>query len=801
MAHSGNCTRHHRRTQATSPSATRARSGRRLAALMAIAALFAAGARSASAADAVEARVQRAALATYIHGITPEIAAREVGADGVATLSALLADASFPRRDNVVAFLGHLGADDAEQAISAFLRNPPGPLAVAEEDRALLLGPQAIGQIAGRGSARALGALMAMTAHGAKGGILAAGAARAADPASLRDDLLEMALRGLAYSGAAAARSRLEDIAADRVVPAPGGRALRRAANSAVRLFDALHGGAPDAGTPAGEADAGVQSDAVASGAAAAALDTQTVAHDSGLDYANHVNVTSPMTDARLDQVLADGSLRVGRGDFDIDVSCCVTYSRTSAAKTFGSAGDGLDVIDDSTELNAVLNNSAARVKVVRAINYCGGPATNVIGCAWVGGYGVAVVRRSTLGSESVLWVHEYGHNVGLGHHTDSRYVMYGVDYGTNNGIAQYECDRYHSPSAGARADLAVVGACTDTDGDGVQDAIDNCPTVPNFDQADSNGDGIGDACDFVGCGNGIKESGEECDGSDLGGATCVSLGFTGGTLACDANCRFDLSACTWCGNGVREPGEACDGADIGTATCADVGCTAGAPQCGPTCALDYSSCGGCPVCDGDGLCEADEDCTGCPGDCVTGNGAVCGNGVCEAGNGENCLTCPSDCRGTQNGKPSGRFCCGDGGGANPVGCTDARCISSGFQCTTVPGAPSCCGDGSCSGIENGYNCEVDCGPPPFCGDGACNAAEDSCICPGDCGAPPGSEVPGISCTDGVDNDCGGGVDCADLDCAVDPACQCLPASASCTDNGDCCSGKCAGKRNARTCR
>ncbi len=35
-----------------------------------------------------------------------------------------------------------------------------------------------------------------------------------------------------------------------------------------------------------------------------------------------------------------------------------------------------------------------------------------------------------------------------------------------------------------------------DSDGDGVNDGSDNCPLVSNPDQADSNGDGIGDACD-----------------------------------------------------------------------------------------------------------------------------------------------------------------------------------------------------------------------------------------------------------------------------------------------------------------
>jgi len=46
-------------------------------------------------------------------------------------------------------------------------------------------------------------------------------------------------------------------------------------------------------------------------------------------------------------------------------------------------------------------------------------------------------------------------------------------------------------------------------------------------------------------CGDGIKEGTEECDGKDLGGTTCESLGFTGGDLSCTASCTFDTSVCT----------------------------------------------------------------------------------------------------------------------------------------------------------------------------------------------------------------------------------------------------------------
>ncbi len=49
---------------------------------------------------------------------------------------------------------------------------------------------------------------------------------------------------------------------------------------------------------------------------------------------------------------------------------------------------------------------------------------------------------------------------------------------------------------------VVVTGAMTleqsapDADGDGVPDAVDNCPDTANADQADADGDGIGDACD-----------------------------------------------------------------------------------------------------------------------------------------------------------------------------------------------------------------------------------------------------------------------------------------------------------------
>lgn len=39
----------------------------------------------------------------------------------------------------------------------------------------------------------------------------------------------------------------------------------------------------------------------------------------------------------------------------------------------------------------------------------------------------------------------------------------------------------------------------------------------------------------------------ETCDGADLGGVTCASLGYRGGTLGCDGTCGHDTSACDAC--------------------------------------------------------------------------------------------------------------------------------------------------------------------------------------------------------------------------------------------------------------
>jgi hypothetical protein len=163
------------------------------------------------------------------------------------------------------------------------------------------------------------------------------------------------------------------------------------------------------------------------------------------------------------------------------------------------------------------------------------------------------------------------------------------------------------------------------------------------------------------------------------------------------------------CGNGVLDAGEECDGTNLGGATCG--GCI-GTPTCTSACRLDLGACA-------NGICDTAETCASCPADCV-GAGAACGNGVCEAGNGESCVTCPTDCAGVQGGKPAARYCCGFGG-SKPIGCDATKCGA----CTTQA-VSTCCGDGFCGGDESTATCLRDCPPCTDAdGDGFCTSQGD----------------------------------------------------------------------------
>jgi hypothetical protein len=287
-------------------------------------------------------------------------------------------------------------------------------------------------------------------------------------------------------------------------------------------------------------------------------------------------------------------------------------------------------------------------------------------------------------------------------------------------------------------------------------------------------------ACTMVTCGNGVIEAGEVCDGASLGGQTCVLQGFGGGgVLACAAGCAaFDTSGCLLppiCGNGVVDAGEVCDGADLGGETCVTQGFFGGSLWCAAGCgAFDTGACivagGDCcaphsgPGCD-DAACEAeicafdpfccatawDDLCAGAASSspaCVGAGGtcppaAVCGDGLIEAGEacdganlgGQSCaslgfggggvLVCALDCSAfvTAGCNMGGGPVCGNGAIEIPEVCDGGNlggqtCISQGFG---GGGALSCAA--GCGAFDT-----AGCIAGPVCGDGVITAPE---VCDG----------------------------------------------------------------------
>jgi hypothetical protein len=343
------------------------------------------------------------------------LAAEVVAQSDLPHLRRLLLEPSFGRRDNVVAFLAHSDGDPAVPALLELLARAPAVRSTPEEDRAVLLVPHALGQLARRGS----------------------GAARAS--------LLMLATAGPSESVREAARAAF---AAAQVVP----------------------------------------------GERAAFGDHDSFARDLPMTVANHPAVADPVTEARLLGLLQDATLKISVANQPNDVACCASLSPSTPVQTFGAAGDGLDSIDSNAELQAVLGNAAARVKVVRLINYCGGMGTNILACAYTPGNGIAVVRIGSAAQEASVWAHAVGHNAGLGHSADPQAIMYFIPAEGANVVTQVECDAFRSPHPSAGFSPRLMGLCDD--GDGVPGAQDNCPLVANADQLDADDDGAGDACD-----------------------------------------------------------------------------------------------------------------------------------------------------------------------------------------------------------------------------------------------------------------------------------------------------------------
>ncbi len=295
-------------------------------------------------------------------------------------------------------------------------------------------------------------------------------------------------------------------------------------------------------------------------------------------------------------------------------------------------------------------------------------------------------------------------------------------------------------------------------------------------------------------CGNEATEPGEECDGALAEQTTCQDLGYTDpGTLTCSPDtCLFDTSGCAaTCGNGFREPGEACEAGDLGGHSCEDQGFEWGELACNDDCSFDYRGCeNGC----GNDIVDWNEECDG-----QEINGAECHWYGYSTGT----VTCSDDCRydtsdcgyecGNQM-REEGEECDGWDLGAD---CQDLGFLGGGElactgECTYhTAGCHTICGNAT---VEPGEECEVGqlgdttCASLGFTGGGELLCTDcgfNTSLCIAQCGN--GIIEPTEACEEGDLN----GQSCRDLGYADAAGLTCV----ECELNADGCAAVCGNRR------
>jgi Thrombospondin type 3 repeat len=301
---------------------------------------------------------------------------------------------------------------------------------------------------------------------------------------------------------------------------------------------------------------------------------------------------------------------------------------------------------------------------------------------------------------------------------------------------------------------FVVTGCVVDTDGDGISDGSDNCPTVANPSQANNDGDALGDACDPDDDNDGVADGSDNCafisnpgqannDGDALGDA-CDSDDDNDGVADGSDNCPT-VSNPGQANNDGDAQGDACDpdddndGVADGSDNCAFVSNPGQANNdgdaLGDACDPDDDNDGvlddadNCPTVSNADQADSDGDNIGdaCDGD-IDGDGVL--NGV------DNCPTVSNAGQANNDGDALGDACDPDDDNDGVLdGSDNCPTISNGDQADTDGDAlgDACDPDDDNDGVLDGAdNCQFIANPSQLDsdGDGLGNVCDANAVAP-----------------------------------------------------------------------
>lgn len=261
-----------------------------------------------------------------------------------------------------------------------------------------------------------------------------------------------------------------------------------------------------------------------------------------------------------------------------------------------------------------------------------------------------------------------------------------------------------------------------------------------------------GVSCKGQACDGKKREGTEQCDGADLGGSTCKSLGYEEGALSCSASCTYQTSACcnsecpspgaTQCLGDTRQTcgnydGDSCRewGGDINcpygcvNGQCQDVICGDGKVQGNEECEVgnfNGQTCqskgfdGGTLTCSQCNISAA----SCCSNQCSPGSSTCVGNDryQCSSG-GDGCYAssfaqnCPNGCSGGQCTDCSANFCQTNGYGSGNY-CSGSSLVtcgtSGGCKTASTTPCPNGCSNNACQSCSNGQTESKSCNPSAF---------------------------------------------------------------------------------------